>query len=68
MEEMVHKIYFKMAANPKYVSEWKSKGLSDESVKPPTTSGNSLNPLIDYVGYEIKLKFNGRCLKQVKVT
>ena len=57
-----------MATKPKYVSEWKSKGLSDESIIPPTASDNSLNPLIDYVGYEMSLKFNGRCLKQAKVT
>ena len=57
-----------MATKPKYVSEWKSKGLSDESIIPPTASDNSLNPLIDYVGYKMRLKFNGRCLKQAKVT
>ena len=27
-----------------YVSSWISKGLSDESIKPPATSDNSLNP------------------------
>ena len=39
--------YFKLIANTKYISEWKSTGLSDESIKPPTTSDNSLSPLID---------------------
>ena len=43
----VHK-YIKIIANTKYISEWKSKGLSDESIKPFPTSDNSLTPLIDY--------------------
>ena len=57
-----------MIANTKYISEWKSKGLSDESIKPPATSDNSLSPLIDYLGDKIRLKFNGGCLKQPKRT
>ena len=60
--------YFKVIANKKYISSWKSKGLSDESIKPPTTSDNSLSPLIDYFGNKIRLKFKGDCLKQDKVT
>ena len=48
----------------KYISEWESKGLSDEKIKHPATSGNSLSPLIDYLGNKIRLQFNGDCLKQ----
>ena len=36
--------YFKLITNTDYVSSWKSKGLSSESIKPPTTSDNSLTP------------------------
>ena len=36
--------YFKVITNTDYVSSWKSKGLSSESIKPPTTSDNSLTP------------------------
>ena len=50
-----------MIANAKYISEWKSKGLSDESIKPPSTSDNSLFPLIDYLGTKIRLKLTGSC-------
>ena len=53
-----------MIADAKYISEWKSKGLSDESIKPPSTSDNSLFSLIDYLGNRIRLKFSGDCLKQ----
>ena len=42
----VHR-YLKIITNAKYISEWKSKGLSDESIKLPTRSDNSLSPLID---------------------
>ena len=60
----VHK-YAKIIANIKYISEWKSKGLSG-SIKPPPTSDDS--PLVDYYGYNIRLKFNGSILRQPKVS
>ena len=60
--------YFKLIPNKKYISEWKSKGLSDKSIKPPTASDNSLSPLIDCLGNKTRLKFNGSCLKQNKLT
>ena len=47
--------------------EWKSKGLFDESIKPPSTSDKSLSPLIDCLGNKIKLKLNGDWLKQNKL-
>ena len=40
--------YFKVIANTDYVSSWKSKGLSAETLKPPTTSDNSLTPVVSY--------------------
>ena len=37
--------YFKtVSANNSNILSWKSKGLSDESIKVPTTSNNLLNP------------------------
>ena len=41
-----------------------SKGLSDETIKPPATSDKSLPSLIDYLGNKIRVKFTGSCLKQ----
>ena len=58
--------YVKIIANTKYITEWKSKGLSDECIKPLLTSDNSLTPLIDYYNYNITVKFNGRILRQSK--
>ena len=60
--------YVKIIANTKYISEWKSKGLSDESIKPPPISDKSLTPLIDYYSYNIRVKFNGSILRQTKVS
>ena len=48
--------YFKMITNTDYISSWKSKGLSAESIKPPTTSDNSLTPALNYYGTKTKVK------------
>ena len=40
--------YFKVIAKTDYVSSWKSKGLSAETIKPPITSDNSLTPTLNY--------------------
>ena len=42
--------------------------MSDESIKPPTTSNKILNPSLDFVGTKARVKFNGDCLKQEKIT
>ena len=60
--------YFKVITNTDYVSSWKSKGLSSESIKPPTTSHNSLTPALNYYGTKTRVKFTGRCLKQPKIS
>ena len=51
-----------------YVSESKSKGLSNESFKVISTFDNSLNPTLTYYGTKIRVKFTGDCLKQTKIT
>ena len=48
--------YFRLIANEKYMSSWKSKGLSDETITPYAASGNSLTPWIDYDYYDTKKK------------
>ena len=49
-----------------YVLSWKSKGLSNKSIKPTTTTDNSLTPTINYINNDEKtrVKFAGSCLKQ----
>ena len=60
--------YFKLIPNTNYVSSWKSKGLSDESIKPPTTSDNNLTLALDDYGTKKRVKFTGSSLKQSKIS
>ena len=72
---MVHKIIyiifikaFFITQYLEYVSEWKSKGLSNESIKTISTSDNSFNPTLSYYGTKIRVKFTGGYLKQPKIS
>ena len=56
--------YFTVITNIGYNSSWTFKGLSAESIKPPTISDNSLVPSLDYYGNKIRVKFAKSCLKQ----
>ena len=61
--------YFKtISGNDSNILSWKPKGLSDESIKPPTTSNKMFYPSVDLVCTKAKLKFNGDCLKKEKIT
>ena len=60
--------YFKKIGNTEKISEWKSKGLPDESVKSVATPANSLAPKLKQSGEKIYVEFNGNCLKQEKGT
>ena len=61
--------YFKtISANDSNILSWKSKGLSDESIKPPSTANKMLNPSLNYVGTKVRVKFRGDCLKQEKIS
>ena len=60
--------YFKTITNTNYILSWKTRGLSAESTKRPTTSDNSLNPELSYINYNIRVKFTVSCLKQSKIT
>ena len=61
--------YFKTVSNTNdHILSWKSKGLSGESIKPPSTTNNILNPLLGYVGNKTRVEFKGSCLKQYKTS
>ena len=60
--------YCKVVANTDYVASWKSKGFTAESIKPPTTSNNSLTPALSYYGTKTRVKFTGSCLKQPNIS
>ena len=46
------------------VLSWQSKEMSNESIKPPTTSNNSLNPRLSCYGSKIRVQFTRSCLRQ----
>ena len=59
--------YFKLNSvvnTADYVLSWQSKGLSNESIRPPVTSDNSLNPELNYYGTKTRVKCTKSCLKQ----
>ena len=66
--QTVYRDFKTVSANDSNILPWKSKRLSDEYNKPSTTSNKMLNPLVDYVGTKIRVKFNGDCLKEEKIT
>ena len=59
--------YFKLIASTDYVSSWKPKGLSAETIKPPSSSDNSLITAVSYYGTKLRVKFTGSCLKHPKI-
>ena len=51
--------YFKKTSNTDFISSWKSKGISDEIVKPPTASDKSLAQGLSYIGNKTRVKLDG---------
>ena len=60
--------YFKVIANTKYISSWKSKRLSDENITAPTTRDYKLNLQLSCFSTKTRVDFRGGCLKQDKIT
>ena len=42
--------------------------MSDEIIKPPNTSDNSLTPALSYISNKTRVKFDWSCLKQDEIT
>ena len=60
--------YFQGINNSEYVLEWKSKGVSDKSIKPPSAPNDFIDSSLGYFGDKIRVKFSGSCLKQNTIT
>ena len=52
----------------KWITKWKSKGLSNENLEAISTSDTTLSPEINYYKNKLRLNFNGCILQQKKVT
>ena len=59
--------YFKKISNTNYISEWKSKGLPEEVIKPLSTISDRIIPGLADIGRKIRVKFIWSCLKQDKI-
>ena len=51
-----------------YIYVWKSIGLSDEQFNSNTASNYKITPELSYYGTKLRVKFDGSCLNQDKVT
>ena len=47
--------YFSQCKDSYYISSWKSKGLSDESIKSRCASNNIIDPSLDYLGTKTRV-------------
>ena len=59
--------YFKLSSVANVIDRvlsWQSKGISNESIKPPTTSNYGLNPKLSYYGTKTGIQFIRSYLKQ----
>ena len=53
--------YLKTSGSSNYVLSWTSKGLSNESIKPPSATNYFLTPTLNYWGLKTRIKFHGSC-------
>ena len=63
--------YFKIIidlGNGNSIYYWKYKRLSDERINSIKTSDYGITPKLNYYGTKARVEFNGRCLKQDKIT
>ena len=60
--------YLKKNGNTDFILLWKSNGLPDEIIKSPSSSNNSLAPVLHYIDNKTRINFYGSCLKQDEIT
>ena len=58
--------YFTLNSN--WITKWKSKGLSNESVEVVSKTDNTLIPSVNYYEDKVRLRFTGNVLQQITVT
>ena len=68
MFQTVYRYFKTFNANDSNILSWKSKGLSDESIKPPSKSNKMLNPSVNCVCTIARAETNRDCLKQESIS
>ena len=58
--------YFKEIANSDNIPSWKSKKMSDESIKHLAASNNSFAASLNFINTKIQAELDGICLRQEK--
>ena len=66
--QMAYRYFKAISNNDANILSWKSKELSDESIKPPYPSNKMLNPSLNYVGAKGRVEFKWDCLKKEKIS
>ena len=54
--------------NSNWITKWKSKGLSNESLEVVSATSNTLTPTVNYYGEKVELRFTRSVLQQKTVT
>ena len=60
----IYKSIKRFSNTPYKISEWKSKGSSNDKFRPPFTTNKGLSPKLVWYDSRIKFKFKGSCLEQ----
>ena len=72
MEHLIYQPIYKTIITfsnlPNVISEWESKGLSNEKFRPDYTTNKILSPKQQLNKYQIRLRFEDSCLKQEDTT
>ena len=68
MFQTVYRYFKTFNANDSNILSWKSKGLSDENIKPPSKSNKMLNPSVNCVCTIARVETNRDCLKQENIS
>ena len=66
--QMAYRYFITTSISHSNILSWKSKGLSDESIKPLSISNKMLNPSVNYVSTKVRVTFRRDCLKQEKIS
>ena len=54
--------------NSNWITKWKSKEISNESLEVVSTTTNTLTPLVNYYGDKVRLRFTESVLQQKTIT
>ena len=57
-----------LTLNSKWITEWKSKGLSNERLEVVSKTDNTLTPSVNYYEDKVRLRFTGTVLQEKTIT